>query len=82
MSLIINKLTRSLENVRSNELKQCFQNKTVKLATRLPKNLRKIITKARFEENLQPSPVKEVGSFPCNDCVYHRSRYFNSCKSF
>ena len=32
----LNKLTRSLENIRSNELKQCFQNKTVQLATRQP----------------------------------------------
>ena len=78
----LNKLTRSLENIRSNELKQCFQNKTVKLATRQPKNLRKILTKAKFERNPQPSPVKEVGFFPCNDCIYHRCGYFNSCKSF
>ena len=44
----LNKLTRSLENIRSNELKQCFQNKAVQLATRQPKNLRKILTKAKF----------------------------------
>ena len=78
----LNKLTRSIENIRSNELKQCFQNKTVKLATRQPKNLRKILTKAKFEENPQPPPVKKVGFFPCNDCIYHRCGYFNSCKSF
>ena len=78
----LNKLTRSLENIRSNELKQCFQNKTVKLATRQPKNLRKILTKAKFEENPQLPPVKEVGFFPCNDCIYHRCGYFKLCKSF
>ena len=44
----LNKLTHSLENIRSNELKQCFQNKAVQLATRQPKNLRKILTKAKF----------------------------------
>ena len=60
----LNKLTRSLENIRSNELKQCFQNKTVQLATRQFKNLRKILTKAKFEENPLPPPVKEVGFFP------------------
>ena len=38
--------------------------KTVQLATRQPKNLRKILTKAKFEENPLPSPVKEVGFFP------------------
>ena len=78
----LNKLTRSLENIRSNELKQCFQNKTVQLATRQPKNLRKILTKAKFEENPLPSPVKEFGFFPCNDCIYHRCGYFKPCKSF
>ena len=35
----LNKVTRSLENIRSDELKQCFQNKTVQLATRQPKIL-------------------------------------------
>ena len=60
----LNKFTRSLENKRSNELKQCFQNKTVQLATRQPKNLRKILTKTKFEENPLLPPVKEVGFFP------------------
>ena len=78
----LNKLTRSLENIRSNELKQCFQNKTVQLATRQFKNLRKILTKAKFEENPLPPPVKEVGFFLCNDCIYHRCGYFRPYKSF
>ena len=30
----LNKLTCSLENIKSNELKQCFRNKTLELATR------------------------------------------------
>ena len=59
----LNKLTRSLENIRSNELKQCFQNKTVQLATRQPKNVPKIQTKAKFEENPLPCPAKEVAFF-------------------
>ena len=78
----LNKLTRSLENIRSNELKQCFQNKTVQLATKQPKSLRKILTKAKFEENPLPPPVKKVGFFPCNDCIYHRCGYSKPCKSF
>ena len=72
----LNKLTRSLENM------QCFQDKTVQLATRQPKNLQKILTKAKFEENPLPPPVKEVGLFPCKDCIYHRCGYFKPCKSF
>ena len=64
------------------ELKQCFQNKTIQLATRQPKNLRKILTKAKFEENPLPTPVKEDAFFSCNDCIYHRCGYFKPCKSF
>ena len=78
----INKLTRCLENIRNNELKQCFQSKTVQLATRQPKNLRKILTKTKFEENVLPPPVKEVGFFPCTGCIYHVCGYFKRYKSF
>ena len=35
------KFTYSLENIRSNELKQCFQNKTVQLGNTQSKNLQK-----------------------------------------
>ena len=77
-----NKFNRSLENIGSNELTQCFQNKTGQLATRQPKNLRKILTKGKFEENPLPPPVNIFGFFPCNDCIYHRCGYFNPCKSF
>ena len=76
----LNKLARSLENIRINELKQCFQNKTVQLGTRQSKNLRKIRTKAKFEEN--PLPLLVKGFFPCNDCIYHRRGYFKPCKYF
>ena len=76
----LNKLTCSLQNIRSNELKQCFHSITVQLATWQPKNLRKILTKAKFEENPLPAPVKEVGFFPCNDCIYHKCGYFMPCK--
>ena len=73
---------RSLQNIRRFELKQCFQNTTVQLATNQPKNLRKIVTKAKLEKNPLPPPVKEVGFLLCNDCVYHRCGYFKLCKSF
>ena len=72
----LNKFTCSLENIRSNELKQCFQNKTVQLATRQPKNLRKILTKAKFEENPLPPPVKEVGFITDVD-ISSRANFFN-----
>ena len=63
----LSKFTRSLENIRNNELKQCFQNETVQLATRQPK---KILTKAKFDENPLPSPFNEVRFFLCNDFIF------------
>ena len=72
----LNKFTHSLENIRSNDINQCFQNKTVQLATRQPKNLQKIT------ENPLPPHVTEVEFFPCKDCIYHRCGYFKPCKSF
>ena len=59
----------------------CFKLKRF-ARSRQPKNLQKIITKAKFEENPEPPFVKEVGFFPFNGCIYHRCGYFNSCKSF
>ena len=44
--------------------------------------LLKILTIAKFEENPLPLPVKEVGFFPFNDCIYHICGYFKLCKSF
>ena len=63
----LSKFTRSLENIRNNELEQCFQNETVQLATRQPK---KILTKAKFDENPLPSPFNEVRFFLCNVCIF------------
>ena len=37
-----------------------FQNKTVHLVTSHHKNLRKILAKAKFEENPLPPPFKEI----------------------
>ena len=82
MLLILVNLPVVFENIKSNELKQCFQNKTVQLATRQPKNLQKILTKAKFEKNTLPPPVKEDGFFLYNDCIYHRCGYFKPCRTF
>ena len=59
-----NKLTRSLKNIRSNESKQCFQNKTIQLVTREPKNLLKYLIKAKFEENPLTLVSKKLDFFP------------------
>ena len=72
----MSKFKPNLEKIRSNDLKQCSQNKKVQLAFRQPKILQKILTKAKFEENPIPPTVKEVGLFLCNDCIDHRCGYF------
>ena len=54
----------------------------MQLVTREPKNFLKYLTKAKFEENPLTPPVKEVGFFPCNDCIYHRCGYLKSYKLF
>ena len=46
----LNKLTHSFENIRSN--------KTIQLATRQPKILRKCLTKAKFQKKPLPFPVR------------------------
>ena len=51
----LSKFTHSLENT--------SKNKTVQLATRKPKNLPKILTKAKFEENLYPLQLKKLDFF-------------------
>ena len=67
----LSKFARSLENIKSNERRQYFQNKTVELTTGQPKNLRKILIKAKFEEHCPPPPAKEIEFFLCNDYIYH-----------
>ena len=51
-----------------------FSNKTVQLATRPPKNLQEIIAKAKFQENTQPPPVKEV----TNCCFFFCGHFENT----
>ena len=58
------------------------QNKTVQLATRQPNKLWKILKKAKLQENSLPSPVQEVGFFPCNDGIYHKFGCLKLNKSF
>ena len=49
--------------------------KKAQLETGQPKNLGKILTKAKFEENPLPPRVKEVVFFHCNDCIYQMSTF-------
>ena len=57
-------------------MRKAFENKTPLLATRQPKNLRKLFVKAKFE--LHPERVitnRQVGLIPCGNCKYCRLGY-------
>ena len=88
----LSKFTRSIDNIRSNELKQCFQNKIAQLATRQPKNLQKILAKANFEENhlflllkkldflsamILLSQVWIIQAVQMGSMIWHYKRFFN-----
>ena len=88
----LSKFTRSIDNIRINELKQCFQNKIVQLATRQPKKLRKILAKANFEENhlflllkkldifsvmILLSQVQIIQAVQMGSMIWHCKRFFN-----
>ena len=50
------------------------------LFTRQPPNLRKLLTK--FERLHIPKQLKQVGFFPCSNCINHKNGYFKECLSF
>ena len=71
-----------LDKIKNKELKTCFQKKKVLLSNRQPPNLRKLLTTAKFERLPIPKQIKQVGFFPCANCIYHENCYFKECLSF
>ena len=63
-----NKITKCLENVKSNKLVQAFWNKRPFFSTRQSDNLQKILTRSKFNMSLvKHIPEKIVGLFNCTD---------------
>ena len=80
-----NKITKGLENGKSNKLVQAFWNKRPFVSTRQSDNLQKILTRSKFNMSLvKHIPEKIVGLFNCSDnrCMLHNNGYINSCKEF
>ena len=72
----------SLKNIYSENMKKVFGNCDVILATRQPSNLKKILTKARFDMYPPPKPLRIVGLFPCNNCTYCKRGYIIQTSEF
>ena len=78
----LKKFHSSLDLIKNKELKTCFQKKKVLLSTRQPPNLRELLTTTKFERLPILKQIKEVGFFPCANCIYHKNGYFKECLSF
>ena len=76
------KFNSILDKIKNKELKTCFQNKKVLLSARQPPNLRKLLTTAKFERLPTPKQIKQVGFFPCANCIYHKNGCFKERLSF
>ena len=78
-----NKITKCLENVKSNKLVQEFWNKRPFVSTRQSDNLQKFLARSKVNMSLvKHIPEKIVGLFNCSDnrCMLHNNGYINSCK--
>ena len=77
------KFQNCLKHHQNKELKKAFTNKTPLLTTRQAPNLKNILTRAKFEININNHIIqREVGLFNCPyaKCKYHTMGYIKSCK--
>ena len=61
---------------------KAFGNTEVILATRQPHNLRKILTRSKFDLRPKVKYKKPPGLFPCRNCTYCQRQYIIPRKSF
>ena len=79
-----NRIINCLNNIQDQKLQDAFKHKKILLTTRNTRNLKQILTKAKFEvEPIIRQPII-YGLFPCNDnrCLLHINGYISSCPSF
>ena len=72
----------SISNIQNNEMKRAFNNKWVLISKRQPKNLRKMLTAAKFIRNPIPREPRLVGLFPCGRCVFCSKGYITAATGF
>ena len=72
----IEKIQNCLSDLKHPEMIKAFKNKKPLCTTRQPKNLKKMLVKAKFE--MKPSIPKEprkIGLYPCGSCKFCRLGY-------
>ena len=67
---------------KNKNIKDIFSNSEVIMATRQPKNLKKLLTRSKFEMSPQLITPKPVGLYPCGKCTYCRSGYIIPATKF
>ena len=82
--LVINlkEIKQIITNFETPELKRVFRDKWVLLSTRQPKNLRSMLTSAKFILNPIPPTPRTVGLIPCGNCTYCRTGYIRAATGF
>ena len=64
--IIIKKIRRNFNNIQSDDLKNIFKNSDIILAQKQPKNLLRLLSKARFNTDTN-SFLQLKGLFKCTD---------------
>ena len=63
-------------------MKQVFNECKIISAARQPPNLKKLLTRAKFELIKDPLPPKRVGLYPCGKCKYCKGGYLVRASDF
>lgn len=78
--------TQSIHNFEERSLQTTFKDKNILFSTRQGRNLKKLLTKARFDPMTTRVKPKEpeIGLFACSDkrCTIHTLGYIQPCKFF
>lgn len=77
-----NRFNNCLTNIYNYDLQHCFNNKKILLTTRQPRNLKKMLVRAKFDLEPEPLQFKHPGLFTCKDCIHHKKGYILPTNSF
>ena len=77
-----NRFNNCLDNLYNHELRNTFDNKKILLTTRQPRNLKKMLVRARFNLHFEHLQERRPGLITCADCIHHRIGYIVPSTSF
>ena len=63
-------------------MKKAFENKRIMCTTRQPKNLKQLLTKAKFNLNQIPTSPRLIGLYPCGKCTNCKTGYITHATEF